>query len=155
MAANLRVLLVDDHAVVREGFRALVDAQPDMEVVGEAGDGISAPADGRNAPARRGRHGFRHARAGRGTGNQAAQRGLPGRPGAGTDGPRGAGILQAVLRAGASGYGSKQSPAGELFHAIRVVASGGIYLDPAFAGKVVGKLVGKDSMTACAPRVTA
>ena len=39
MATKLRILLADDHNVVRAGLRALIDAQPDMEVVGEAGDG--------------------------------------------------------------------------------------------------------------------
>src|SRR5881409_3686371 len=36
---TIRVLLVDDHETVREGLRLLVDAQADMQVVGEAGDG--------------------------------------------------------------------------------------------------------------------
>ena len=39
---KLRVLLADDHAVVRDGLKALIDAQPDLEVVGEASDGESA-----------------------------------------------------------------------------------------------------------------
>jgi DNA-binding NarL/FixJ family response regulator len=38
----IRVLLVDDQALVRAGFRALLDAQPEIEVVGEAGDGVRA-----------------------------------------------------------------------------------------------------------------
>ncbi|GAB4444893.1 MAG: response regulator transcription factor [Anaerolineae bacterium] len=38
------VLLVDDHAVLRAGLRLLLDAQPDMQVVGEAGDGSEALA---------------------------------------------------------------------------------------------------------------
>ncbi|HEX9344031.1 MAG TPA: response regulator transcription factor [Actinomycetota bacterium] len=38
----IRVLLADDQALVRAGFRALLDAQPDIEVVGEAGDGAAA-----------------------------------------------------------------------------------------------------------------
>ncbi len=38
----IRVLLADDQALVRAGFRALLDAQPDIEVVGEAGDGAQA-----------------------------------------------------------------------------------------------------------------
>ena len=42
MAAKLRVLLADDHNVVRAGLRALIDAQPDMEVVAEAADGEAA-----------------------------------------------------------------------------------------------------------------
>jgi NarL family two-component system response regulator LiaR len=42
MAENIRILIVDDHLVVREGLRALIDAQPDMELVGEAADGVEA-----------------------------------------------------------------------------------------------------------------
>jgi DNA-binding NarL/FixJ family response regulator len=38
----IRVLLVDDHALVRAGFRALLDAEPDIDVVGEASDGAHA-----------------------------------------------------------------------------------------------------------------
>ncbi|MBI4283722.1 MAG: response regulator transcription factor, partial [Chloroflexi bacterium] len=36
---KIRVLIADDHAIVREGFRTLLEAQPDIEVVGEAADG--------------------------------------------------------------------------------------------------------------------
>jgi DNA-binding NarL/FixJ family response regulator len=39
---TVRVLLVDDQELVRSGFRVLVEAEPDLEVVGEAGDGIAA-----------------------------------------------------------------------------------------------------------------
>ena len=39
---GLRILLADDHAVVREGLKALLNAQADMDVVGEAGDGLAA-----------------------------------------------------------------------------------------------------------------
>ena len=39
MAKKIRVLIVDDHAVVRAGIHLLLDSQPDMEVVGEAQDG--------------------------------------------------------------------------------------------------------------------
>jgi two-component system, NarL family, response regulator DevR len=41
-APRIRILLVDDHAIVREGLRALLEQQPDMEVVGEARDGNAA-----------------------------------------------------------------------------------------------------------------
>jgi len=40
--AVIRILLVDDHAIERQGVRALLDAQPDMSVVGEAPDGLEA-----------------------------------------------------------------------------------------------------------------
>jgi DNA-binding NarL/FixJ family response regulator len=39
---NIRILLVDDQELVRTGFRMVLDAQPDMTVVGEAGDGLAA-----------------------------------------------------------------------------------------------------------------
>ena len=42
MSSGYRVLLVDDHAVVRQGLRSLLDAWSDVKVVGEAGDGIEA-----------------------------------------------------------------------------------------------------------------
>ena len=41
-AAEIRVLLVDDHAIERQGVRSLLDAQPDIRVVAEAGDGLEA-----------------------------------------------------------------------------------------------------------------
>lgn len=40
--ATIRILLVDDHAIVREGYRALLAKQPDMQVVAEAADGAEA-----------------------------------------------------------------------------------------------------------------
>jgi two-component system, NarL family, response regulator NreC len=39
---EIRVLLVDDHAIERQGVRSLLDAQPDIQVVAEAGDGLEA-----------------------------------------------------------------------------------------------------------------
>jgi NarL family two-component system response regulator LiaR len=42
MTQVIRILVVDDHAVVREGLRALINGKPDMELVGEAGDGQEA-----------------------------------------------------------------------------------------------------------------
>jgi two-component system, NarL family, response regulator LiaR len=41
---NIRVLIADDHAVVREGLKGLINSEPGMEVVGEAADGIEAVA---------------------------------------------------------------------------------------------------------------
>ena len=72
---KLRILLTDDHAVVREGLKALVNAQADMEVVGEAGDGRSAPAAGPRGPARRGGRRRLDAGPGRGRDRRAAQAG--------------------------------------------------------------------------------
>ena len=38
----IRILLTDDHALVRQGFRLILSAQPDMQIVGEAGNGREA-----------------------------------------------------------------------------------------------------------------
>lgn len=40
--AKLRILLADDHELLRDGLTSLINAQPDMEVVGQAGDGLEA-----------------------------------------------------------------------------------------------------------------
>jgi NarL family two-component system response regulator LiaR len=44
----IHILIVDDHAVVREGLRTLIGYQPDIEVVGEAADGVEAVAKARS-----------------------------------------------------------------------------------------------------------
>jgi DNA-binding NarL/FixJ family response regulator len=51
MSEPIRVVLVDDQQMVRAGFRMVIDSQPDLTVVGEAGDGASAVALLRRTPA--------------------------------------------------------------------------------------------------------
>ena len=48
MAKKITVLLVDDHSLVRRGFRRMLEDEPDMDVVGEAGDGEAAIQQARN-----------------------------------------------------------------------------------------------------------
>jgi DNA-binding NarL/FixJ family response regulator len=143
--ATIRVLLIDDHAVVREGLRALINAQAGIEVVGEASDGRSAlPLAATLRPD-----------------VAIVDVSMPGMKGAETTEElkraspdlkvlaltihEDKGYLQLLLEAGASGYALKRAASEELIHAIRVVASGGVYLDPFLAGKVVGRLVRKPS----------
>jgi DNA-binding NarL/FixJ family response regulator len=139
--AKLRVYLADDHAVVRAGLKALIDAQPEMEVIGEAGDGrtvceqvqesqpdvvvmdVSMPVlNGAQATARL-KQACPHVKVLALTVHEDK------------------GYLRLLLEAGASGYVLKRAAAEELIHAIRTVAGGGVYLDPALAGKVVGSFV--------------
>ena len=135
--SKIRVLLADDHQVVREGLRLLVENQPDMEVVGEAGDGreavrlaaellpdvvvmdISMPV----------MNGLKAAEALKECCPQVRVLTLTRHADEG--------FLQELIRAGAAGYVLKQSAHAELVGAIRVVASGGSYLDPALAGRVM------------------
>jgi DNA-binding NarL/FixJ family response regulator len=137
----LRILLADDHAIVRQGLKLLIDSQPEMNVIGEAADGDAVVAKAQalrpdvvlmdiSMP---------------GTNGLAATRALK---------QRQPGIvvlvltrhddetyLQELLRAGASGYVLKQSPPPQLLQAIRAVAAGGIYLDPAITARVADGLL--------------
>jgi len=139
---RLRVLLADDHSVVREGVKTLVNAQPDMEVVGEASNGEEC---------------WRLIRA------FAARAALPdvtvldvSMPGwSGTETTarilkscpsvriltlsmhEDRSYLRSLLEAGVMGYVLKRSAATELIRAIRTIAEGDTYLDPALTATVM------------------
>ncbi|HEV2799531.1 MAG TPA: response regulator transcription factor [Pyrinomonadaceae bacterium] len=143
MSTKLRILLADDHETVREGLKLIINAQDDMEVVGEASDGLIAVAESQkllpdvlvmdiSMPNLNGLKATvkvkevcpqvkvltlsRHA----------------------DDG-----YIRELLRAGASGYILKQSASSELIHAVRAVAGGGKYLDPKLASKVMDTFAGR------------
>ena len=131
MKRSISILLADDHAVLRAGMRALLDAEPDMMVVGEAGDGnecIDLAVRLRpdvvlldiNMPNM--------------NGLEALDRLVELVPESRVlvltmhdD----AGYLRRVLAAGGVGYVLKQAAADELLSAIRAVYEGGTYLHPA------------------------
>lgn len=138
---KLRVFLADDHAVVREGLRALVNSQADMEVVGEAVDGVGACE---LAPALRPDVVVMDVSMPRLTGSQATARLRAVCPSArvlALTVHEDKGYIRQLLAAGAVGYVLKRAAAADLIHAIRAVAAGGVYLDPTMAGKVVGGFV--------------
>ncbi|AWM37800.1 Oxygen regulatory protein NreC [Gemmata obscuriglobus] len=139
--AEVRVFLADDHAIVRGGLKALIDAQQGMAVVGEAADGLEACARV----------------AALGPDVVIMDVSMPGLTGAlATERLRrecpavkvlvltvheDKGYIRQLLTAGASGYALKRAAPEELVRAIRTVAAGGVYLDPAVAQKVVGGFV--------------
>lgn len=145
MAEKLRILIVEDHQTVREGIKLLVDAQPDMEVVGEAGDGeiaireavrlkpdlvlmdISMPTLNGLRATRRLRLDYPNLRILMLTRH--------------TDD----GYLQQLIEAGANGYVLKQSAPTELINAIHTIASGNAYIDPSLTRKVFGGYVNRSS----------
>jgi two-component system response regulator NreC len=126
----IRVLLADDHETVREGLRLLVDAQEDMQVVGEAADGGTALEQvGKTKPdvvvldlTMPGMSGLTAARALKSAEPPTAVVAL-------TRHDDDA-YVQELMDAGAAAYVLKQSSSAELLTAIRVAAGGGRYLDP-------------------------
>jgi len=138
---KLRIVLADDHEMFRQGIKALIDLEPDLQVVGEASTGrealervvelepellvmdISMPEMSGIQLMERLKQTGRpvHVLALTAFGDVA--------------------YVRQLLTAGASGYLLKHAAAEDLIEAIRVVARGGTYLDPAVAGRVVSGFV--------------
>jgi len=145
MAEPLRIFLVDDHETVRHGLRRLVDDQPDMTVVGEASDGVSALEQvGALTPdvvvldlSMLGMGGLAAAR-------ELAQR-WPDVAIVVLTRHAEEAYLEELLRVGASDYVLKQSPSPEFLQAIRVVATGGRYLDSAMTRQMTDELLNRNS----------
>lgn len=133
----IRVMIVDDQAMVRRGFRLIVESEPDMQVVAEAADGEQAIASARRfAP----EVVLMDVRMPRMDGLAAAQQIL-----AEHDGVRVLVLttfdldehLYEALRIGASGFLLKNASPEELVNAVRVVARGEALLDPAVTRRVI------------------
>src|SRR5262249_44058374 len=136
-AKEIRVVIADDHAMVREGLRALVDAQPNLRVVGEAADGAEAIAQVRDLR----------------PDVVLLDLSMPGMGGAESAARIAAeapsvkvlaltmqeerGYVSRLLRAGASGFVLKRTASSELVRAIHVVSDGGTYVDPSLAGTLL------------------
>jgi DNA-binding NarL/FixJ family response regulator len=136
-SASIRVLLVDDHPVLRSGLKALLDGQDDIEVVAEAVDGKDAL---QLAPKLQLDVVIMDVAMPRLGGAEATQQLLLG--GAelrvlALSAYEDASSARSLLDAGASGYALKRSAGDELVHAVRIVASGGTYVDPAIAGPLM------------------
>jgi two-component system, NarL family, response regulator NreC len=135
---SIRVLLVDDHAVVRSGLQLLLDAQPDMQVVGEAADGFEAIAKAMEVrpdvvlmdlSMPRGRDGIHT------TVELAAT--MPEVKVLILTMHDDEQYLFRALKSGASGYILKSSPGSELVSAVRQVHAGQAYLHPAAAKQLI------------------
>lgn len=134
----IRVVLVDDHPVVRAGLRALLEGQVDLTVVGEAADAIAA---GQVVRATGPDLVLMDLNLGAGAGGAEATailRGLPEPPQVLvlTTYDTEADIL-AAIEAGAVGYLLKDAPPDELFPAVRAAARGDTVLAPAVAARLV------------------
>jgi DNA-binding NarL/FixJ family response regulator len=154
-----RCLIADDQAMVREGFAAVLDAQPDLVVVGQAANGAEAVSQTRQLQARR-----------RGPdvvlmdvrmpvmdGLEAARQILA--AAREPDLPR---VLMLTtfdlddyvyeaLGAGASGFLLKDAPAAELVRAVRVVAAGDALLAPSVTRRLIAEFASQPRALAAAP----
>jgi two-component system, NarL family, response regulator NreC len=134
----LSVVLAEDHSTVREGIKMLVNAQTDMRVVGEAGNGSAAITTVRekrpdvvvmdiSMPEMNGL-----------TATRKLKAEFPDVKILTLTRHSDDSFLEQLIAAGASGYVLKQSAPAELVNAIRAVGGGNAYLDPTLANKVVG-----------------
>jgi DNA-binding NarL/FixJ family response regulator len=146
---KIRILIVDDHLVVREGLKGMLISQPDFDVVGEASDGAAAVAQVLQLQPDVVLMDLR----------------MPG-----TDGVSAIKSLQALnvksrilvlttydtdadivaaIAAGATGYLLKDTPRAELYRAVRAAAQGESVLAPAVASRMMAQLRGpaRDSLT--------
>jgi two-component system response regulator NreC len=132
-----RILIVDDHAVIRSGLRMLLDAEQDLEVVGEAGDMRNAVFEARALkpdvilmdivmPGA--------------SGIEATSAVLAESPDSNVlvlsmqDDPR---YVREAFSAGASGYVLKEAADAELVGAVREVAGGGRYVHPELGARLI------------------
>ncbi len=135
--ATIRVLLVDDHAVLRDGLRSLLSLQEDIEVVAEAGDGQEAiVCTGQYRP----EVVVMDIAMPRMNGLEATRQILARYPGTKVlvlsqhDDER---YVLPCCQVGASGYLLKSAAADELVKAIRIISAGGSFLPPQIAGSVL------------------
>jgi DNA-binding NarL/FixJ family response regulator len=138
---EIRIFLADDHAVVREGLKALISTQPGMTIVGEASDGLDVCA---RVPALQPDVVIMDVSMPGLTGSEATERLRQVCPQVkilALTVHEDKGYIRQLLAAGAAGYVLKRTAPEELIRAIRVVCAGEVYLDSGVAGKVVGGFV--------------
>ncbi|WP_319244837.1 response regulator transcription factor [uncultured Propionivibrio sp.] len=140
----IRILIADDHTLVREGLKQILAASPDMAVKGEAGDGFETLARVREG----------------GWDILLLDMSMPGRSGVDLirqirgEAPQLPILVLSMykedeyairtIRAGAAGYLCKDSASAQLISAIRKVAAGGHFISPEVAGELAYGLIVKD-----------
>lgn len=133
---KLRIFLAEDHALVREGLKMLINGQPDMEIVGEADDGQTAFTQVKDVapdlaivdvalPHRNGA-----------VLTEKLAKEMPGLRVLALTVHQDRAYVRQMILAGASGYVLKLTKPTDFLQAIRTVGAGGVYVDPMVAKKV-------------------
>ena len=138
---KIHILIVDDHALVREGLKALLDDEPDFEVVGEAADGITAVEQAKQL---RPQLVIMDIAMPNLNGIEATRKILHSRPQThiiGLSGHTNEEYVREMLSVGASAYVTKSRPYEELLRALREVTQGRKYLRPDIAQTVIDDYV--------------
>ena len=128
---KLRILLAEDHRILREGLKRLIDEQPNMEVVGEADNGITAWQKTKELEPDIVLMDISMPRLNGAEATIKIKELCPNVKIVALTGHRASAYLNEVLKAGASGYVLKQAAIDELIEAIQIVAKGGNYIDRA------------------------
>ncbi len=140
MANKIRVVLADDHAVVRKGIREFLEDEDDIEVIAEAENGVQAVALAKEhqpdvlvldiqMPKMTGIEAARHIKAANPHAHILVLTAYDDDP-----------YIFAMLQAGANGYVLKNAPSEELVRAVKAVSRGDSALDPAITTKVMSQL---------------
>ena len=134
---RLRILLADDHKIIRDGLKLLVNEQPDMQVVGEAGNGREVLEKARELKPNVVVMDLSMPEL---NGLQATARLKEERPEikvVALTVHEDESYLRQLCKAGAAGYVLKRSAGDELIQAIRTVAKGGLFFDPTLANRAL------------------
>lgn len=143
MTEPIRIIVADDHPIVRDGLVAILNTQPDFEVVGEAADGATLVAKAHQLlphivltdlemPGLDGVEAIRQIRAAHPEIEVIAFTAFD------TDER-----IVGALQAGAKGYLLKGAPRDEIFMAVRIVSQGGSLLEPVVANKILRRVTGQ------------
>jgi two-component system response regulator NreC len=145
--AKMKVFIADDHALVREGIRLLLAAQPDMEVVGEAGDGEGAAREVRRLQPDVVLMDVSMPILGGAAATERIMASCPQTYVLALSAYNDPAHIRQLLNSGARGYVLKKAIAEELAGAIRAVARGGMHIDPTIADGIVQAYLNPELVT--------
>ncbi len=143
MSKKLQILLAEDHLTVRVGIRMLIEAEEDMEVVGEVGDGEAAILEAQRLDPHLVLMDISMPRMNGLKATKKLRTVCPNIKILTLTRHTDDGYLQQLITAGANGYVLKQSAPSDLIIAIRTVCSGDAYLDSSLTRRVMGGYVNR------------